>query len=128
MGEASVALASSYSHPASPYGLRGAGECACGWRWGSWKWWGGFPLGDLCVSWLASLVKTPEKSIWMRDVRGDAPYDIEDLAHGPSGGRGKQWLAGVVMAALPVIYGVYSIQRGYTTMFDNKEAPMTGSR
>ena len=42
--------------------------------------------------------------------------DIEDLAHLPSGGRGKQWFAGVAMAVGPVIYGVHSIRRGFTTL------------
>ena len=42
--------------------------------------------------------------------------DIEDLAHAPSGGRKKQWFAGVVMAMVPVIYGIHSIRRGYTTL------------
>jgi hypothetical protein len=58
----------------------------------------------------------------MRDVRGEAPCEMGDLAHGPAGGRGKQWFAGMVLAALPVIYGVYSIQRGYTTMFGSRGA------
>ena len=33
-----------------------------------------------------------------------------------------QWFAGMAMAALPVIYGVYSIQRAYTTMFGSRGA------
>ncbi|MEK7951615.1 hypothetical protein [Luteolibacter soli] len=61
-----------------------------------------------------------EKSIWMRDPRGEASGDMLDLAYAPSGGRGKQWLAGVVLAAVPVIYGICSIQRGWTTMFGSR--------
>ena len=53
----------------------------------------------------------------MRDVRGEGADGFDDLAYGPSGGRGKQWFVGVVVAALPVIYGIYSIQRGWTTLF-----------
>ena len=34
---------------------------------------------------------------------------IEDLAYGPSGGRTKQWLAGVVLAAVPIVYGIVCI-------------------
>ncbi len=43
--------------------------------------------------------------------------DAEDLADAPSGGRTKQWLAGVVLAAVPIIYGSICIQRGHTTLF-----------
>lgn len=73
-------------------------------------------------------VKREEKSIWMRDVRGEGPNAIDDLAYGPSGGRGKQWLAGVVVAAVPVIYGIYSIQRGWTSLFGSGkvDAKITG--
>ena len=43
--------------------------------------------------------------------------DAEDLATAPSGGRTKRWLAGVVLAAVPIIYGCICIQRGHTTLF-----------
>ena len=45
---------------------------------------------------------------------------IEDLAHGPSGGRTKQWLAGVVLAAVPMVYGIVCIQSGNTTFFGSR--------
>lgn len=53
----------------------------------------------------------------MRDVRGEGSDGFDDLAYGPSGGRGKQWVAGVVVGALPVIYGIHSIQRGWWLAF-----------
>ena len=43
--------------------------------------------------------------------------DAEDLANLPSGGRTKQWLAGVVLAAVPIVYGTVCILRGHTTLF-----------
>ena len=45
---------------------------------------------------------------------------IEDFAYGPSGGRTKQWLAGVVVAAVPIVYGIVCIQRGSTTLFGSR--------
>jgi hypothetical protein len=46
--------------------------------------------------------------------------DEEDLAYGPSGGPVKQWVAGVLIAAVPIIYGIVCISRGYTTLFGNR--------
>lgn len=43
-------------------------------------------------------------------------------AYEESGCVVMQWFAGMAMAALPVIYGVYSIQRAYTTMFGSRGA------
>jgi hypothetical protein len=45
---------------------------------------------------------------------------IEDWAFGPSGGRTKQWLAGVVVAAVPIVYGIVCIQSGSTTLFGSR--------
>ena len=43
--------------------------------------------------------------------------DEDDLVYRPSGGPAKQWLAGVLLASLPVIYGIVCIRRGHTTLF-----------
>jgi len=61
-------------------------------------------------------MKSPDERNWMRRERRTLADEIEDLAHSPSGGRGKQWFAGIVMAAVPVIYGIHSIQCGYATL------------
>ncbi|SRR5712692_639026 len=54
---------------------------------------------------------------------GKNPFDeAEDLASAPSGDRSKQWLAGVVLAAVPVIYGVVCIKRGHTTFFGRTDS------
>lgn len=41
----------------------------------------------------------------------------EVFASAPSGGRTKQWLVGLVLAAVPIVYGVVCIRRGHTTLF-----------
>ena len=61
-------------------------------------------------------MKKSRESIWTRPTR-TAFDDAEDLAHAPSGGRAKQWLAGLVFAAVPIIYGIVCIRRGHTTLF-----------
>lgn len=43
--------------------------------------------------------------------------EAEDLANPPEGGRIKQWLAGVMLAAVPIVYGSICIHRGHTTLF-----------
>lgn len=55
-----------------------------------------------------------------RDSRRTWGDDSEDLAHGPSGGPVKQWLAGIAFPLVPIIYGIHCLQRGYTTMFGNR--------
>lgn len=64
-------------------------------------------------------MKSSEDSIWTRKTHRTAFDDAEDLAYGPSGGRVKQWLAGMILASLPVIYGIHCIQRGHTTLLGN---------
>jgi hypothetical protein len=59
-------------------------------------------------------------SIWTNKERRTYLDDAEDLAYGPSGGPVKQWLAGVVCSAPPIIYGVVCIQRGHTTLFGGR--------
>jgi len=39
------------------------------------------------------------------------------LAYPPSGDRAKQWFAGIVIAAVPIIYGIICLRRGHTTLF-----------
>ena len=41
---------------------------------------------------------------------------IEDLAYSPEGGRVKKWLAGVIVAALPILVGVVGIKSGHTIL------------
>jgi hypothetical protein len=73
-------------------------------------------------------MKSPRERIWVRKERRSLLDDVEDLAYTPSGGRGKQWLAGAVLAAVPVIYGIHSIQRGYATLWGSRgtTAKLTG--
>ncbi len=59
-------------------------------------------------------------SIWTRKNHRTYFDDAEGLAYGPSGGRMKQWLAGVLLAAVPLIYGIICIQRGHTTLFGSR--------
>jgi hypothetical protein len=61
-------------------------------------------------------MKSPDERNCTRRERRSFMDEVEDLAYAPSGGRGKQWFAGVVLAAVPVIYGIHSIERGYATL------------
>jgi hypothetical protein len=61
-------------------------------------------------------MKSPDERNGTRRERRTLLDEVEDLAYTPSGGRGKQWFAGVVLAVVPVIYGIHSIQRGYATL------------
>ena len=62
-------------------------------------------------------MKSPEDSIWTRKTHQTDLDFAENLAYGPSGGPVKQWVAGVILASIPAVYGIYCIQRGYTTLF-----------
>ena len=42
--------------------------------------------------------------------------DVDDFAHGPSGGRTKKWIAGAVLPLLPIVYGIVSWYRGTTSL------------
>src|SRR5687768_13334578 len=65
-------------------------------------------------------------SIWSRKEHRTYFDDAEDLGYGPSGGRTKQWLAGVLLPAIPVIYGIVCIRRGHTTLFGRATSDLTG--
>ena len=52
-----------------------------------------------------------------RDNHRTVVCDAEDFAYHPSGGPVKQWTAGCVLAAVPVFYGLFCLNRGYTTVF-----------
>lgn len=65
-------------------------------------------------------MKSSEDSIWTRKTHRSVSDDAEDLAYGPSGGRTKQWIAGVFLASLPVSYGIFCIWRGYATLFGHR--------
>ena len=54
--------------------------------------------------------------------------DAEDLAHTPSGGPGKMWVLGIVLALVPVGYGIYCLRTGHALMFgQNQDLDVTGS-
>lgn len=55
-------------------------------------------------------------SIWFNKEHRTYLDDAEDFAYGPSGGRVKQWLAGVVLASLPIVYGGICVHRGHTVL------------
>jgi hypothetical protein len=61
-----------------------------------------------------------EDNIWTRKVHRTILDDAEDLADYPQGGRGKQWIAGGLLAAIPIIYGVICIVCGHATLFGNR--------
>jgi hypothetical protein len=54
---------------------------------------------------------------WTRKDRRVYADTAERLVEDPSGGRVKQWLAGVFLAAWPIVYGIVCLQRGHTTLF-----------
>ena len=70
-------------------------------------------------------MKKTRESIWTRPMRTTFD-DAQDLAYAPSGGRAKQWLAGLVLAAVPIIYGIVCIRRGHTTLFGRGSSDLTG--
>lgn len=41
---------------------------------------------------------------------------VDDLAHGPGGGSGTKWFAGVALALLPILYGLVCLERGWTSL------------
>jgi hypothetical protein len=53
-------------------------------------------------------------SLWSNDNRRTILDDAEDFGHAPSGGRTKQWFAGVLLSSLPMGYGIRSILLGRT--------------
>jgi hypothetical protein len=50
--------------------------------------------------------------------------DAEELAHGPSGGRLKMWLAGFAVAGLIVLFGVMGLISGEATLFARRSPNM----
>lgn len=50
---------------------------------------------------------------------------MDDLAHIPSGGPAKKWFVGFMIAAMPVIYGIYCIYRGHATLFGTRRSHET---
>ncbi len=69
-------------------------------------------------------MKNDDTSIWTRREHRTCFDDAEDLAEGPSGGRVKQWLAGVILAAVPIIYGIICIHRGHATLLGRRAASL----
>lgn len=67
-------------------------------------------------------MKSEDTSIWTRKTHRNYFDDAEDLAYEPTGGRIKQWLAGVLLAATPIVYGLVCIHRGHTTLFGRSTA------
>lgn len=62
-------------------------------------------------------MQTYAVGIWTNKDRPTLLDDAEDFSLGASGGRWKQWLAGGLLAALPIIFGLLSLKVGYTTLF-----------
>ena len=67
-------------------------------------------------------MKNDDTSIWTRREQRTCFDDAEDLAEGPSGGRVSQWLAGVILAAVLITYGIICIHRGHATLFGSRVA------
>lgn len=43
--------------------------------------------------------------------------DVDALAHAPSGGRGTQIFAGIILALAPIAYGLFCLDRGWASLF-----------
>lgn len=56
-------------------------------------------------------------SWWQHYPKSEPGDSLDDLAYGPSGGRVKRWLAGAVLAGVPVVYGIACLARGYTCLW-----------
>ena len=57
-------------------------------------------------------------SIWTnRDQRATLDDDVGDFSDSPTGGRVKQWLAGVAFPLWPILFGIYSLIMGSATFF-----------
>ncbi len=69
---------------------------------------------------LATIMKSSEDSIWTSKNHRTVFDDAEDLAYGPSGGPMKQWIMGVIISSVPVIYGIYCLKRGYATLWGSR--------
>lgn len=55
-------------------------------------------------------------SLWFNKDRRTILDDAGDFAYGPSGGRTKQWVAGVVIPLIIITYGVVCLKTGSTTL------------
>ncbi len=56
-------------------------------------------------------------SIWTRRLYETDDNIAEDLANSPSGGRGKMFLLGIVLALVPIYYGIRCLQINHATFF-----------
>lgn len=63
-------------------------------------------------------------SFWTNKDHPSYTDTVDDLANGPSGGRGTQWFAGVVLALIPIIYGIVCINRGWTPLWGRNSPAM----
>jgi len=52
--------------------------------------------------------------LWTNREHRTAFDDAEDLAYGPSGGVLKMWIAGLLLAIIPVIYAIICLFSGHT--------------
>jgi hypothetical protein len=59
-------------------------------------------------------------SFWTNREHHTGFDDAHDLAYTPSGGRLKMWLAGVVCALVPVLYGSWCLWIGSTKLFGRR--------
>ena len=57
---------------------------------------------------------------WTNKEHRTALDDAEDLAYSPSGGRGKMWCLGVVLALVPLGYGVRCLFTGHARFFGRR--------
>jgi hypothetical protein len=64
---------------------------------------------------VTSALKTPNPPFSIHD-------DIDSFSNGPSGGRFKQWFAGVFLALLPIGYGIHALKVGRTVLLGNRSA------
>ena len=50
--------------------------------------------------------------------------DTDDFTTPPSGGRCKQWVGGMLVAAIPIIFGVKCLIRGDAVLFGNRSSSL----
>ena len=64
--------------------------------------------------------------LWSRKPQRTYFDDAQDLAYGPSGGPVKQWLSGVGLAGLAIVYGSICLYRGHTMLFGERGSDDVG--
>ena len=59
-------------------------------------------------------------SFWTSNPRESSANVTESLASSPSGGRVKMWLLGILLALVPIGYGVHCLQTGHARLFGDR--------